>query len=397
MPSHHWRVPMSTASVATTGMYRRLRQTDTVNQAAQLLCDSIQSSLTLLTSLPVRQQGLLTALDHIQNHAAEQLHHASHGTLGQEPHTWASLSHALHEQTTAFTSNLVLQQYSPSVVHTKHKNAVREILFHAHHSYVAVETLMSLPAFQTNLGDNKVAAIPLEHAMHEIIGASKAFSVEKYGVSPPLTLNVVRVNNDDASPPINTAKEYTRLTIPKLRGLLGLSEQSSTAKSAKGTDREYFKKDALVKKATKELTSELDQECSVDRQEIYYIEYCLVELLKNSFGTMIEKYGALDVEEAAPIQLTMHVDAVKGWTGLTLIDSGMGMNEFETKHSFEPLYTLAQDQQDDSWRYSRNFGARFAGAGLGLFKTQVYLDFLGATNVEITTEERCGTEIAVKF
>ena len=388
---------MSTASVATTGMYRRLRQTDTVNQAAQLLCDSIQSSLTLLASLPVRQQGLLTALDHIQNHAAEQLHHASHGTLGQEPHTWASLSHALHEQTTAFTSNLVLQQYSPSVVHTKHKNAVREILFHAHHSYLAVETLMSLPAFQTNPGDNNMAAIPLEHAMHEIIGASKAFSVEKYGVSPPLTLNVVRVNNDDASPPINTAKEYTRLTIPKLRGLLGLSEQSSTAKSAKGTDREYFKKDALVKKATKELTSELDQECSVDRQEIYYIEYCLVELLKNSFGTMIEKYGALDVEEAAPIQLTMHVDAVKGWTGLTLIDSGMGMNEFETKHSFEPLYTLAQDQQDDSWRYSRNFGARFAGAGLGLFKTQVYLDFLGATNVEITTEERCGTEIAVKF
>ena len=127
-------------------------------------------------------------------------------------------------------------------------------------------------------------------------------------------MNVVRVNNDDASPPINTAKEYTRLTIPKLRGLLGLSEQSSTAKSAKGTDREYFKKDALVKKATKELTSELDQGCLVDRQEIYYIEYCLVELLKNSFGTMIEKYGALDVEEAAPIQLTMHVDAVKGVT-----------------------------------------------------------------------------------
>ena len=391
MPSHHWRVPMSTASVATTGMYRRLCQTNTTKQAAQLLCDSIQSSLTLLTSLPVRQQGLLTALDHIQNHAAEQRHHASHATLGQELHTWTSLSHALQEQTTAFTSNLVLQQYSPSVVHTKHKNAVREILFHAHSSYLAVETLMSLPAFQTNMDDN-VAAIPLEHALHEIIGASKAFSVEKYGVSPPLTLNVVRVNSD-----INTAKDYTRLTIPKLRGLLGLSEQSSTAKSAKGTDREYFKKDALVKKATTELTSALDQGCWVDRQEIYYIEYCLVELLKNSYGTMIEKYGALDVEEAAPIQLTMNVDAVKGWTGLTLIDSGMGMNEIQMRHSFEPLYTLAQDQQDDSWRYSRNFGARFAGAGLGLFKTQVYLDFLGATNVEITTEERCGTEIAVKF
>ena len=53
------------------------------------------------------------------------------------------------------------------------------------------------------------------------------------------------------------------------------------------------------------------------------------------------------------------------------------------------------EEQDDPWRYSRTFGARFAGAGLGIFKSQIWSDFLGASDFQIYTTSGVGTKIAV--
>ena len=384
---HHWRVP-GVAESSTHGLYRLLCRSSNVKHAVGLVHRSVQSSLLRLQSLPVRQKALLTSLEQVCTHAAAAP--PPPVPTEKDVQRWQTLSNELQEHTATFTSNLILQNYSPALVNVKHKEAIREILWHSHSSHLALESLLSL---HFPVQEEALEKIPVASAVDNIMQSCNALSIEKYGVSPPIALDVVvcEATQEGAHVP------YANMTVPELRKLLGYTAKGSTAKKAKGTTREQLKKAALVQQAEEMVDNNGAAQVLVDLQEIYYIEYCVVELLKNSYGTMIDRYGALDVEEETPIRMTMTVHPEKGWAGLRLIDTGMGMGEVAVQQCFEPLYTSVKEEQEDPWRYSRTFGARFAGAGLGLFKTQVYMDFLGATGVEVRTDEGVGTRIDVTF
>jgi hypothetical protein len=390
--NRHFIVPKSAIAV-TNNMYHLLRKS---KNPIKLIHDSVQSSLKLLQSLPVRQSDLLQSLNQIRLYAEKN---AALNVI-ENDENWKALSHDLQIHTTNFTSKLLLQQYSPATVDTKYTQSIREIFWHAHSSHLSIETLLSIGDSSVN-ANHDISQISLEFAIRNIMESANALSIEKYGVVPPIVLDLVVMpceNDDDDND--NDTTSYQSMTVVELRNALGLDEQTSKAKSAKGTSKEYFKKSKLIEmteeSAMKNVSPKFEDIC-VNIQEIYYIEYCMVELIKNSFGAMIEKYGALEVEDEKPIKLIMKAHPQNGFAGLTLLDNGIGMSQYDVEHSCEPLFTSAKEEQDDPWRYSRTFGARFAGAGLGLFKTHCYMDFLGAKNLIIMSDNNIGTMIDVKF
>ena len=95
------------------------------------------------------------------------------------------------------------------------------------------------------------------------------------------------------------------------------------------------------------------------------IEYTLVELLKNAIKAVIDRYGALQVEDAEPIV----VDITDGVMRIT--DAGVGMENDTLRHIFDAFYTTQKEDKDPSYHYSRDFGVPFNGCGFGLLKSKV--------------------------
>ena len=337
---HHYVLPGSTLST-TRGMYRRLRSATRLHKREKIVRQATLDSFEHLQTLPVRPNALLEILDQVSNSAAS---------------SWVELSKELSKETDNFTAQLIQQQFKPFNVSDSYRRAVREILWHAHAIHLSLESLESLKLSslpRLNSNSKETEKISLRYAVEEILSSAKAFSVEKYGVSPPLTL-ICAYDGDGG--------------------------EDDDDDDDDGEKKMMIGKDVPV---------------NVELQEVIYLEYVLVELLKNAYGAQIDKYGALDVEDAEPLELCVKMDVVRGFTGLTLVDYGTGMDQVELEQCCEPLHTTVVEEQDDPWRYSRTFGARFAGAGLGIFKSQIWSDFLGASDFQIYTTSGVGTKIAV--
>ncbi len=159
------------------------------------------------------------------------------------------------------------------------------------------------------------------------------------------------------------------------------------------------------------------------------LEYCLVELLKNSVRGMLDRYGALNVEEAEPIAITFSspentcskcnakeidrlysccckicasnaaslvsvnhqggefvcADFVSGNNALLtpgsgfargrieIVDSGCGIEAHVLPHIFDGFFTTLKAAREPTYTYSRDFGVPFAGKGFGLLRASTYL------------------------
>ena len=337
MRSRNYHVVQGSVASATNGLYRRLLLAQKKPcQLVDLVEEASNASLHHLSQLPVRPPGLLSAMRGVCDTCSTIRREGEGTAAAASTNLWSDLRNQIDATSVSFTSSLLLDSYKPFEVEKRYRDSVREILWHAHSSCLTLETMSSLIEQQEEQEqEQEDQFIPFKYAMDNILASIKALSVEKYGVSPLIAIDV-----DDGAV----------------------------------------------------------DEVQVHLQEILYMEYCLVELLKNSFGSMIQKYGALDVEdEAPPIQLKMKITKKNGFHGMMLKDTGMGMSKEELERCCEPLYTLALEQQDDPWRYSRTFGARFAGAGLGTFKSHVNFDFFGAKKIRLESNEGKWTKIEVKF
>ena len=135
---------------------------------------------------------------------------------------------------------------------------------------------------------------------------------------------------------------------------------------------------------------------AIDQAAAPLLEFSMIELLKNAFGTMMDRYGALEVEDASPVKVYFegkgtHLQRV------LVEDTGAGMDEKAQRGCFQPLVTSLVDDREDPWKYSRTFGARFSGAGLGAFRARLSFLHLGAKDVILSSSPNAGTSIEVLF
>ena len=144
------------------------------------------------------------------------------------------------------------------------------------------------------------------------------------------------------------------------------------------------------------LDVEVGPELRVDPAAIPLLEFAVIEILKNAFGAMIERYGALDVEDAPPVKI--HLSGASQRIQRVLIeDFGTGMDAQVKSTCFRPLATTLVDDRDDPWKYSRTFGAKFAGAGLGAFRARLGFYHFGAEKVSLRTKAGVGTAVEIFF
>eukprot|EP00466_Bigelowiella_natans_P011345 jgi/Bigna1/72174/fgenesh1_pg.18_\ len=109
-----------------------------------------------------------------------------------------------------------------------------------------------------------------------------------------------------------------------------------------------------------------------------HLHYVCMEVLKNAYRAMINTHGALEVKEAAPIQV--HVTSSRDQIGIAIGDTGAGLSSEVSparySDSFRFFHSTAPPMMAN-YTYSRQFGAAFDGLGFGLPLSRLYCDMMG--------------------
>lgn len=109
------------------------------------------------------------------------------------------------------------------------------------------------------------------------------------------------------------------------------------------------------------------------------LAHSLRELLKNAAVSTMLRHGVAGLDDAPPISVA--VEALKGEGGarlaLSVRDAGVGLAPALQPGLF-PLFAshwqggAPPAEEGSDWRYSRNFGSAFWGAGVGLARAQLH-------------------------
>ena len=111
-----------------------------------------------------------------------------------------------------------------------------------------------------------------------------------------------------------------------------------------------------------------------------HFEFVITEVLKNAMQPLLDKYGAWDVDEAPPIQITVSRSADKrGFFDVEVADQGGGIPEEARGKLFRWFSTSAKESAGEGYGYSRNHGAQFQGIGVGVNVTRVYCSAMGGS------------------
>ena len=100
----------------------------------------------------------------------------------------------------------------------------------------------------------------------------------------------------------------------------------------------------------------------------------MLELLKNSFRAMIDRHGAMDVDLAPPVSITVASDGKE--VGISIMDVGGGMSSRTLQRGDQFFGSSAPPMQMD-YTYSRNFGAQFDGLGFGVPMVRLHAQLMG--------------------
>jgi hypothetical protein len=127
-----------------------------------------------------------------------------------------------------------------------------------------------------------------------------------------------------------------------------------------------------------------------------HFEYCLVEVLKNSFGAHVKRYGSLHVEDDASPAVYIDVSANAKSAGWRVTDAGGGCPD--PRHVTE-LFSSATPPPagDDDWKYSRHFGAAMSGYGMGLKRASWYLRMMGGAPIALMSLPGAGCVASSSF
>jgi hypothetical protein len=100
-----------------------------------------------------------------------------------------------------------------------------------------------------------------------------------------------------------------------------------------------------------------------------YLYFLVCELLKNCVGSMVKRYGPLQLEDAPPVQVNVTI----GLKGVSIIieDTGIGATSFQSSKMFDWHHSSERELREPDYKYSRDFGAPLSGFGVGLSKARV--------------------------
>lgn len=120
-----------------------------------------------------------------------------------------------------------------------------------------------------------------------------------------------------------------------------------------------------------------------------YVQYVMMELLKNAIEASVRRFGALDVDEAPPVLVQVSGSATHA--GFRVVDPGGGCSDVDGAMSYFLSGAGAggsssssqgrEKQEGEDWKFSKSFGAAFSGMGVGLPRCRVYSKLLGGSTV----------------
>lgn len=131
---------------------------------------------------------------------------------------------------------------------------------------------------------------------------------------------------------------------------------------------------------------------------IAHTEYALIEVLKNSMGAHVRRFGLeqMEADDCPPIVVDVGSSATQaGWR---VTDSGGGCSDpVAALDMFTTGVGTKSAQEGGDWRYSRNFGAKFSGYGMGLCRSSWYLRLMGGSGVSLVSLPSVGCVASAMF
>lgn len=119
------------------------------------------------------------------------------------------------------------------------------------------------------------------------------------------------------------------------------------------------------------------------------LQFTVIEILKNSIKAMIDRYGVSEIDKEESINI------VFGDGFFVIEDTGKGMSEEVKGRLFDAFFTgEEEDQKEINYFYSGEFGVKFCGAGFGVLKSKVYLEFHGF-GIDVQSREGEGTKFKI--
>ncbi|KAA0160231.1 hypothetical protein FNF31_04398 [Cafeteria roenbergensis] len=146
-----------------------------------------------------------------------------------------------------------------------------------------------------------------------------------------------------------------------------------------------------------------------------HTEYALIEVLKNSMGAHVRRFGALDVDDDELPSITIDVSAHGAQAGWRVTDHGGGcahpgaaLDMFSSASAKRAPCAddaptsasggrAASAPEGEDWRYSRSFGAAFSGFGMGLCRSNWYLRLMGGPGISLLSLPGHGCVAAATF
>lgn len=117
--------------------------------------------------------------------------------------------------------------------------------------------------------------------------------------------------------------------------------------------------------------------------------YALLEVLKNACTAVVERVGALDVDDAPPIRVA--VSASRRYAGVRVDDAGGGFDPDAQRDAFRYLCSGVDITAEEAARrlrggaaaptytYSRDFGVAMHGHGVGLPRARLAARYMGGS------------------
>lgn len=108
-----------------------------------------------------------------------------------------------------------------------------------------------------------------------------------------------------------------------------------------------------------------------------YVKFIAVELLKNAMQALLDRYGAWDVDEAAPVVVRVGTCPEDDhYFQVSVHDTGGGVPKAMLGRMML-YYGTSVTKTDTGYGYSRDHGSKFKGFGVGVPMTRLYAHFMG--------------------
>jgi signal transduction histidine kinase len=139
------------------------------------------------------------------------------------------------------------------------------------------------------------------------------------------------------------------------------------------------------------------------------IHYIIMELLKNSVKAIVDRYGALDLDQDStpPVMVKLSAKQSSGFYGVQIVDQGFGIpmhlrnGESSRQNSgfrlFEFFSSTVKEDPNPTYTYSRQFGPPFSGFGSGLAVSRNYAELVHGGAIEVSSLPKANTTSTLWF